>query len=61
MHIELTLSGVVSAHIRHQKTDYDRLMKKHGLSKTEALLVVQDEIDEIQFDWSRAGQETRNV
>lgn len=61
MHIELTLEGIVAAHIRHRKTDYDRLIDKHGLLPREALMIVQDEIDEIRFDWSRANHEMRKL
>jgi hypothetical protein len=45
---------VVSNHVRHQLTDYERLLR-FGLTREEARLVVSREVQEILADW-RAGR-----
>lgn len=41
--------------IRHQLTDYDRLMQTHGLTRDEARIVVDEEVAEWLAEWRSAA------
>lgn len=43
---------VLSTYARHERTDYDHLLRKHRLTRDEARLVVQAEHDEMLRSWS---------
>ncbi|OWR18808.1 DUF2293 domain-containing protein [Brevundimonas diminuta] len=43
---------VLSTYARHERTDYDQLLRKHQLTRDEARLVVQAEHDEMLRSWS---------
>lgn len=44
---------VLSTYARHERTDYDHLLRTHQLTRDEARLVVQAEHDEMLRSWSR--------
>ncbi|WP_426017945.1 DUF2293 domain-containing protein [Brevundimonas sp. DWR2-3-1b1] len=44
---------VMSTYVRHEKTDYDTLMRKHNLTCDEARQVVKAEHDELLKAWSK--------
>lgn len=46
---------VTSTYVRHQLTDYDRLLKVPGMTRAEARLVVTNEIREILASWRQVG------
>lgn len=43
--------------IRHQLTDYDRLMLTHGLTRDEARIAVEDEVTEWLTDWRHGARQ----
>lgn len=43
---------VLSTYARHERTDYDHLLRNHQLTRDEARLVVQAEHDEMLRSWS---------
>jgi hypothetical protein len=44
---------VVSTYVRHERTDYDALIRKHKLTRAEARQVVKAEHDELLRLWSK--------
>lgn len=50
--IEHAVRITVHTHIRHSLTDYDRLWKKHGLTRDEARLCVREESEDIYAAWT---------
>ena len=43
---------VISTYVRHERTDYDALLRHHKLTRDEAVQVVKAEHDEILRAWS---------
>jgi hypothetical protein len=50
------ISIVVHNHIRHHLTDYDELLRKKGLMRDEARLIVKPEVDD-WFDYWHTGND----
>jgi len=49
--------GIVSnAYVRHQLTDYERLLKVHGLNREEARLIIQAEVADAIATWGGAAR-----
>lgn len=44
---------VMSTYARHERTDYDALLRRHKLTRNEARLVVKAEHDEMLRSWSK--------
>lgn len=45
---------VMSTYARHERTDYDALLRRHKLTRDEARLVVKAEHDEMLRLWSKS-------
>ena len=52
------VDDMARAVIRHQLTDYDRLMAAHGLARTEARSAVEREVDDWLAAWGDPGAVT---
>lgn len=56
--LDIKLSAVVEQvagnTVRHDLTDYDDLIDRHGLDPDEALVAIADEIADILRDWKRS-------
>ena len=50
------ISIVVDNHVRHQMTDYDKLIGKSGISREEARIIVKLELDDC-FEYRHSGKD----
>jgi len=44
---------IAENYVRHDLTDYDRLMKVHGLAREEARIALDEEVDGILREWKQ--------